>query len=131
MILWLQKFNIRPKEERGMLWAGRLLTVAVIPIYFLALVGVVRNKRVTSKTTPKGDAGDQEEDPLRVFAPHLILSLIILAGMGAAFLLGHTTWVFLAWGCVTASLMAAFTIGQLCRRALSALRWKKVINRAG
>ena len=92
---------------------------------FLALVGVIRNKRVTWKTTPKGDASDQEEDRLRVFAPHFTLSLILLAGMGFAFLLGHTTWVFLAWGCVTASLMAAFTVGQLCWRAFAALRWKR------
>ena len=125
MLLWLQRFNVRPEEERGLMWSGRLLTIAAIPIYFLALVGVLRNKRVTWKTTPKGDADDQEEDPLRVFAPHLALSLTILAGMGAAFLLGHTTWVFLAWGCLTASLMAAFSIGQLCRRAFAALRWKR------
>ena len=88
-------------------------------------MGVLRNKRVTWKTTPKGDASDQEEDTLRVFAPHLALSLTIVAGMGAAFLLGHTTWVFLAWGCVTASLMGVFTAGQLCRRAFAALRWKR------
>ena len=45
--------------------------------------------------------------------------------MSAAFLLGHTTWVFLAWGGVTVSLMAAFTISQLCRRIFAALRWKR------
>ena len=125
MLLWLQRFNVRPEEERGLMWSGRLLTIAAIPIYFLALVGVIRNKRVTWKTTPKGDASDQEEDALRVFVPHLALSLTILAAMGVAFMLGHTTWVFLAWGCVTAGLMAAFTIGQLCRRAFAALRWKR------
>ncbi len=38
MIYWLQRFNIRPKLERGFLWAGRLLTITVIPIYLLALV---------------------------------------------------------------------------------------------
>lgn len=121
MLLWLQRFNVRPAEESGLMWAGRVLTIAAIPIYFLALVGVLRNKRVTWKTTPKGEAGDQEGDSLRVFVPHLGLSMLILAGMGGAVALGHTAWVFLAWGCVTASLMAAFSAGQVGRRMIAAL----------
>ena len=84
MQFWLQRFNIRPKLERGLLWAGRLLTITVIPIYFLALVGVLRNRRVTFKTTPKGNARGEEiaEDDLNVFKPHLVLTALILAGMG-------------------------------------------------
>jgi cellulose synthase (UDP-forming) len=120
MPLWLQRFNVRPDEERGLLWAGRLLTVAAIPIYFLALVGVLRNKRVTWKTTPKGDTGGQPEDELSVFAPHLMLSAVVLAGMTAAVALGHTAWVFLGWGGVTAGLMSGLPAGQLGRRALDA-----------
>jgi hypothetical protein len=51
MMLWLQRFNARLRQERGVLWAGRFLTIAVIPIYFPALVGVLRNRRVTLETT--------------------------------------------------------------------------------
>jgi len=125
MLLWLQRFNVRPREERGLMWAGRLLTVAAIPIYFLALIGVVRNKRVIWKTTPKGDSDGHDEDSFRVFTPHLMLSSLIVAGMSVAEALGHTTWVFLAWGWVTAGLMSAFSIGQLCKRAFGALRWRR------
>ncbi len=125
MLLWLQRFNVRPSAERGLMWAGRLLTIAAIPIYFLALVGVLRNKRVTWKTTPKGGAAGQDADSLRVFTPHLVLSLLLVAGLSAAQELGHTAWVFLAWGCVTAGLMSAFSVGQLCRRAAGALRWQE------
>jgi hypothetical protein len=86
MQFWLQRFNIRPKLERGFLWAGRLLTITVIPIYFLALVGVLPNRRVTFKTTPKGNARGEEiaEDELNVFKPHLVLTALILAGMASA-----------------------------------------------
>ena len=123
MILWLQKFNIRPKEERGMLWAGRLLTVAVIPIYFLALVGVVRNKRVTFKTTPKGGEGRREyADDIRVFKPHLAISGIIVSGIFIGMMLGHTTWVFIIWGSVTAALLSAFSAPGLCGRLADVLR---------
>ncbi len=125
MLLWLQRFNVRPKQERGLMWAGRLLTIAAIPIYFLALVGVLHNKRVTWKTTPKGEAGGQDEDALSVFTPHLLLSLAIMAGMGIAVMLGHTTWVFLAWGSMTAGVLSAFTIGKLCRRAVGVARWRR------
>lgn len=125
MLLWLQRFNVRPERERGLMWAGRLLTIAAIPIYFMALIGVLHNKRVTWKTTPKGDAGRQETDPLSVFTPHLALSTLIVAGMSVAVLLGHTTWVFLAWGSVTAGVLFTFTVSQLCRRAYEAVRWRR------
>jgi cellulose synthase (UDP-forming) len=127
MLFWLQRFNVRPVLERGLLWAGRLLTVTVIPIYFLALVGVLRNRRVTFKTTPKGDAHGAEiaEDGLNVFKPHLVLTALILAGMGTAVLLGHTTWVFFAWGGVTAILLSVFSVPRLGRRLASAARWER------
>jgi cellulose synthase (UDP-forming) len=127
MLFWLQRFNVRPKLERGLLWAGRLLTVTVIPIYFLALVGVLRNRRVTFKTTPKGDAHGEEiaDDDLNVFKPHLMLAGLILAGMGAALLLGHTTWVFFVWGGVTATLLSAFSVPRLARRLMGAARWER------
>jgi cellulose synthase (UDP-forming) len=125
--LWLQRFNIRPSEERGFLWAGRILTIAAIPIYLLAFVGVLRNKRVTFKTTPKGDAsGDPEDDALAVFKPHLALSGVIVAGMAVAIVLRHTSDIFLAWGCATSFLLSSFFAGKLCRRVVGGLRWRKI-----
>jgi hypothetical protein len=127
MQFWLQRFNIRPKLERGFLWAGRLLTITVIPIYFLALVGVLRNRRVTFKTTPKGNARGEEiaEAELNVFKPHLVLTAVILAGMGIGVLRGHTTWVFFAWGGVTAILLSVFSVPRLCRWLAGVLRWER------
>jgi cellulose synthase (UDP-forming) len=123
ILLWLQRFNVRPAEERGFCWAGRLLTIAVIPIYFLALVGVVRNKQVTFKTTPKGGAQAAEEGgELRIFRPHLILAAVIGASLAVGLALGHNSGVFLAWGSVTASLLSSFFLAAIYRRALGGLR---------
>jgi cellulose synthase (UDP-forming) len=130
MVLWLQRFNVRPKEERGMFLAARLLTIAVIPVYFLALVGVLRNRRVTFKTTPKGGQRDGDADnDLRLFRPHLMLSGLIVAGMILAFLLGHRIWVFFAWGSVTAGLLSMFAFPRICRRLASSLRWRRTVPR--
>jgi cellulose synthase (UDP-forming) len=120
---WLQRFNVRPLAERGIFWAGRFLTIAAIPIYFLALLGVARNKRVTFKTTPKGSkGGSADEESLLVFKPHLIVSGTIMAGLALAVLLGHTSPIFLAWGSVTAVLLFSFFFAKLSRRIVNTLR---------
>jgi cellulose synthase (UDP-forming) len=123
MIIVLQRFNVRPRQEGGILWAGRIVTIAAIPVYLLALVGVIRNKRMTFKTTPKGDgADDQAEETLRVFLPHLVLSGIIVAGMILGAELRHTALVFYGWGVATTLLLSAFGIWAGVRRAVAVLR---------
>ncbi len=32
ILLWLQRFNVRPRQERGLHWSGRFLTICVIPV---------------------------------------------------------------------------------------------------
>jgi hypothetical protein len=120
--LWLQRFNVRPAQERGMLWAGRLVTIAAIPIYFLAFVGVLRKKRVTFKTTPKGGNQSQELDRLSVFTPHMVIVALLVSGMGLAVLLGHTVWVFMAWGAATTLLFSGFFLHLAARRLAAAVR---------
>jgi cellulose synthase (UDP-forming) len=127
--LWLQRFNVRPTVERGMLWAGRLVTAAAIPIYFLAFVGVVRGKRVTFKTTPKGGNQGQEMDRLNVFAPHLAIAGILAAGLGLGILRGHTAWIFMAWGIVISAGLSGFAVHLLGRRLAAALRLRKTAHR--
>jgi hypothetical protein len=126
IILWLQRFNVRPAQERGMLWAGRLVTTAVIPIYFLAFVGVIRKKRVTFKTTPKGGNQSQELDRLSVFAPHMVIVALLVTGMAVGVLLGHTSWVFMAWGAATSLLFSGFVAQLVCQRMAAAVRrWRR------
>jgi cellulose synthase (UDP-forming) len=121
--LWLQQFNIRPREERGFYWAGRMLTISVIPIYFLALVGVLRNKRVTFKTTPKGTTDAMHDGTrLTAFRPHVAIAVVIAGGMAIGCEAGHTSVIFLAWGVATASLLGSFFAAVLTRRAVVGLR---------
>ena len=129
VVLWLQRFNVRPTVERGMLWAGRLVTATAIPIYFLAFVGVVRGKRVTFKTTPKGGNQGQEMDRLNVFAPHLGIAAILAAGLGLGILRGHTAWIFMAWGIVICAGLSGFAVYLLGQRLAAALRLRKTAHR--
>jgi len=130
MVLWLQRYSVRPKAERGMLWTGRLLTIAVLPIYLLAFIGVVRGKRVTFKTTPKGNGRPQASDSLRVFLPHLIIAGLLASCLGVGIYLGHTVWVFIAWGAVTILLYPAFAGHLLWHRFTDARREKRAARRA-
>jgi hypothetical protein len=130
MVLWLQRYSVRPEVERGMLWTGRLMTIAVLPIYLLAFIGVVRGKRVTFKTTPKGNGRPEVLDSLRAFTPHLVIVGLLLAGMGAGIYLGHTIWVYLAWGTVTMLLYPSY-VGHLLWHRWTTARRRKRAARAG
>jgi cellulose synthase/poly-beta-1,6-N-acetylglucosamine synthase-like glycosyltransferase len=119
VIAWLQRFNVRPRTEKGLYWAGRMVTIAAIPVYFLAFIGVLRKKRVTFKTTPKGDGG-QEIDSMSVFRPHLIASALIAGTFAAGWMLGHRAWIFAAWGVVTVVSLSSFAVGLMWMRARAA-----------
>lgn len=131
IIRWLQRLNVRPTVERGMLWAGRLVTIASIPIYLLAFVGVVRNKRVTFKTTPKGRNESHDLDRLSVFVPHLAIAGLLAVGMGVAVLRRHTIWVFLAWGSITSALYVGLASYLLCKRAAAGVRRWRLSQKQG
>jgi cellulose synthase (UDP-forming) len=122
MIIGLQRFNVRPRQEGGPLWAGRLVQVAAIPVYFLALLGVIRNKRMAFKTTPKGPGQFARDEILMAFRPHLALSAVIVAGMAAGVLLRHTVLVFYLWGAATSVLLCAIPAWTAVRRTLATLR---------
>jgi cellulose synthase (UDP-forming) len=125
MMRWLQRFNVRPYEERGTYLAGRLVTIACIPIYFIAFVGVLRNKRVTFKTTPKGDGESDAIDMVSVFKPHLVISGVLLFGMALGWELGHRIWVFDAWGLLTVTMYVGLALSVLPRRVARAVRVRR------
>jgi cellulose synthase (UDP-forming) len=115
MFFLLQHFTVRPKTERGVYWAGNLVSIAVLPVYFLAFVGVLRNKRVSFKTTPKGD-GVEEVDELSVFAPHMVLIALAVIGVAVAYVLGHRSWVFAGWGALSVVIYGSLVVGLLLKR---------------
>jgi cellulose synthase/poly-beta-1,6-N-acetylglucosamine synthase-like glycosyltransferase len=98
---WLQKFNVRPNEERGMLWAGRVISIATWPIFFLALIGVLRRKNLKYKVTPKGAAKQVIENSLYLFIPHFIFATIALLSFVSAFFTGRDSIVLMFWALIT------------------------------
>ena len=55
-MFWTQRFNIRPDIERGAYLRGRLLMIAVMPVFLAAFVAAVkdRDKHTEFEVTPKG-----------------------------------------------------------------------------
>jgi cellulose synthase/poly-beta-1,6-N-acetylglucosamine synthase-like glycosyltransferase len=55
-MFWTQRFNIRPDVERGAYFRGRLLMIAVMPVFLAAFVTAVRDrdKHTEFEVTPKG-----------------------------------------------------------------------------
>jgi cellulose synthase (UDP-forming) len=81
---WLQRLNVDPEHERGLLLAGRFVAIACWPIYFLAFLGVIRGQHLRYKVTPKG-AGDRVSFRLRTFAPHLAFGTVTAASVALSF----------------------------------------------
>ena len=109
MMMWLQRFNVRPYIERGMLWAGRFLTIAALPVYMMAFFGAVLRKKVEFKVTPKGE-GNASHESLMLFKHHLAIGGVLLVGAYSGLLLGHVSWIFHGWALITAALMLGFTL---------------------
>lgn len=121
IFFWLQSFYIDPKEERGFLWRGRLLSLAAWPIYFVALIGVLIGKRLTYVVTPKGK--EQSYDvALSLFMPHFILGSITAFGIEIAIFTGHTAPQILFWAIINTIVMYFFVGNALFQNFRSYLR---------
>lgn len=105
--LWRNRFNIRPDEERGIMTAGRLITLAVMPIYFMAFLKVIQGTHLGFKVTPKGSK-QKKASSSNAFLPHFALGLISVAGLLTGIILGHDSVVFLAWGILNSVTLLSF-----------------------
>jgi cellulose synthase/poly-beta-1,6-N-acetylglucosamine synthase-like glycosyltransferase len=88
IFLHLQKYNIDPTREKGMLWTGKLLNFAAWPVYLLAFVSVLAGKRIAYTVTPKGSAQNKEIS-LLLFMPHLVLGTTTLFAIMIGFATKH------------------------------------------
>lgn len=107
---WLQRYNVRPERERGLLLAGKILSIAAWPIYFLALVGVLRGKRISFKVTPKGDNQDYSV-PLLVFLPHIVIGLATATALILSFVTHDQNPIILFWAMLTLLTMLGVAFG--------------------
>ena len=107
---WLQRFNVRPHTERGLYWAGRVLSIAVWPIFLLAFIGIVRQKHLAFKVTPKGGASRRSAVPMKLFRPHLLLAAISGACLALGVFMPHPSPVLMGWAALNTLLLGAFTV---------------------
>ncbi len=109
--LWLQRFNIIPETERGLLLEGRLLLLAVWPVYFLAFIGVVRGKRLTYVVTPKRKNQLSIYQP-QLFLVHALLGVATLLGMGIGYLNGNFAGPMVFWATLNTVFMLYFALAE-------------------
>jgi cellulose synthase (UDP-forming) len=95
--IWLQHFNVRPREEKGVLWAGMYISVAVRPIFLVAFLNLFKRKRLAYKVTPKGRGTSKTQTSIGVFVPHIILGLISLIGFVSSFYTHRNAPLMLFW----------------------------------
>lgn len=105
MSMSMQQFFVRKREERGILYSGAILSAAAWPIYFIALIGVLRNKHLTYKVTPKGGQKQVNEDSLKLFRIHIVIGLLALAGVVSSVYTGRDSAIMLIW-----SLLVVFSM---------------------
>jgi len=86
--MWLQRFFVDPKTERGFHIRAKLLNIAVWPIYFLAFLSVITGKKITYKVTPKG-AQSYSPPQLGLFLPHFVLGLLSAMGLYGGYVTHH------------------------------------------
>lgn len=106
--LWMQRFTVRPEIERGLRTAGGLIGIAVWPIYFVALVKVVRQQPLGFKVTPKGAATRRPVGVRRQFRPHLVVAVLSAVCLGSAAVTGRDSSVLLFWVTLNLVTMGGF-----------------------
>ncbi len=104
---WVQRFNSDPPRERGWLFAGRYSAAVLWPVYLLAAVGVVRQKRLTFRVTPKGESS-RRTTPTAVYLPHLLVGVVLAACLLSAVWTGRDAPPMVFWAACTGLVMLSF-----------------------
>jgi len=106
MTLWQQRFNIRPKKERGILWAGIYINLAAWPIFLLAFFSLFKHKRLTYKVTPKGHRIRKNQPAVfKLFIPHLAIATIGMIGLISSQYSNRKQPLMLFWAVTTVLFM--------------------------
>lgn len=106
IFLFFQQYYIDKKTEKGFHFRGRFLGVAVWPIYFLALICVIRGKKLNYKVTPKGIK--RENVNINLFFPHFLLGSLTLFPMIIGIYFGHAAWHLIILSMINTVLMYFF-----------------------
>jgi cellulose synthase/poly-beta-1,6-N-acetylglucosamine synthase-like glycosyltransferase len=91
LIVWSQKFLIRPNQERGIWFRGGLLWVATWPYYLQALLNALPNRAVRPRiTTPKNV--HEKVFAARMFRPHILLIILNIVSLVSTFVFRSYVW---------------------------------------
>ena len=102
---WIQRFNIRPKQERGIMWAGMYMGIVAWPIYLMAFFALFKTKKMVYKVTPKGKKVRQESPSAKLFVPHFTLASITLICLISSLYTHRESAVMLFWATVSCILL--------------------------
>ena len=104
---WLQRFNPDPHNDRGLHLTGRFMSIVTAPVFLLAAIGVLRQKRLVFKVTPKGE-GQRDRTPVGMIAPHTVIGLVALACLGSVLVTGRSSLPMMFWAACNAVIMMTF-----------------------
>ncbi len=118
LFLWLQKFSIDPENESGLLLRSKLLSLAVWPIYLLALCSSVTGKRLNYAVTPKGSK-QEDSGNVKLFIPHAILGTVTVLDMLLSFYTHHQAIQILVWAWVNTLVMYYFVFTEAMKELVA------------
>lgn len=104
---WLQRYNPDPERDRGLHLAGRFMSIVTAPVFLLAAIGVLRQKRLVFKVTPKGE-GQRDRTPVAMILPHVLIGAVTTVCLVSVAVTGRTSLPMLFWAGVNAVIMATF-----------------------
>jgi len=111
IFLWLQRYYIRPQHESGFHLRGKLLNVAVWPVYMVAFFGALVGKKLPYRVTPKGSAQAMDTPPaLSLFIPHLLLGPISFVGSMVGYVKGNAAPQLMFWAMLNTVCMYGFVL---------------------
>jgi cellulose synthase (UDP-forming) len=112
MSVWLQHYHVRNQLETGMLLAGKIISIAAWPIWFLAFICVLTGKRLVYKVTPKGETDAKHSAFSPVFIPHLVFGCISAFGIITSFFTHRQNSAMLFWALISLLLMFSVPFSQ-------------------
>ena len=105
MSVWMQQFDVVKKSEGKLFLAGKIVSIAVWPIWFIASVRSLTGQRMNYKVTPKGEGASIASVSLRPFIPHFIFAVISIAGLCSSFFTLRQSPLMIFWALISAVFM--------------------------
>ena len=122
MSVWLQRFNVFPKKEGELLLAGKIISIAAWPVWFLAFLSVLTGKRLDYKVTPKGIKGRTGAPSPVLFIPHFFFGAIAILGLLSSFITHRQNPAMLFWASSSAFLMLTVPFSRVIAQYSSRTR---------